>query len=86
MSHGTNDSRKYGSNGTGPGRNVQVSGPVGATIWQQGLGGDRGDSQGPDGVPPLFGATDHRDDGEKKGSQRGVLPDPDGIFISILTC
>ena len=74
MSHGTNDSRKYGSNGTGPGRNVQVSGPVGATIWQQGLGGDRGDSQGPDRVPPPGGAMDHGDDRKTQGRRRVGVP------------
>ena len=35
-------------------------------MWQLGLGGDWGDDQGPDGIPPSGGATDHRNDGEMR--------------------
>ena len=34
------------------------------------MGGEWGDAQGPDGVTPPGGATDHRDDGEKWGRRR----------------
>ena len=44
--------RKDGINGAGPGSNVQGGGTVGVTIWKRELGGDRGDAQGPDGIPP----------------------------------
>ena len=43
--------RKDGSNGVGPGSNVQGGGAVGVTLWKLELGGDRGDAQGPDGIP-----------------------------------
>ena len=35
-------SRKVGSNGVGPGSNVQGGGAVGVTLWKQELVGDRG--------------------------------------------
>ena len=44
--------RKDGRNCAVPGRNVQGGGAVGVTIWKQELGGDWGDAQGPDGIPP----------------------------------
>ena len=62
--------RKENSNGAGPGRNVQGGGAVGINLWKKELGGDRGDAQGPDGVPPLGGAKDHRDDGKTWGRRR----------------
>ena len=34
------------------------------------MGGDRGDAQGPDGIPPSSSATYHRDDGETWGLRR----------------
>ena len=54
---------KEGSNDAGPGSNVQGSGASGVTIWKQELSGDRGDSQGPDGILPSGGTPDNRDDG-----------------------
>ena len=36
--------------------------------------GDRGDSQGPGGVPPLGGPMDHGDDGKKRGRRRVGVP------------
>ena len=63
-------SRKDGINGAGPGSNVQGVGAVGVTLWKRELGGDRVDSQGPDGVPPSGGATDHRDDRKTIGRRR----------------
>ena len=56
-------SRKYRSNSEVPGRNVQGGGAVGTNIWKRDLGGDRGDYQGPDGIPPAGGAKDHGGDG-----------------------
>ena len=38
------------------------------------MGGDRGDVQGSDGIPPSGGATDHGDDGETRGSRRLGVP------------
>ena len=40
------------------------------TLWNQEMGGDQGDVQGPDGVPPSGGAMDHGDDGETRGRRR----------------
>ena len=58
------------SNSAGPGRNLQVSGAVGVTLWKRELGGDRGDAQGSVSVPPSGGATDHGDDGGTWGRRR----------------
>ena len=74
VGHDSEGDRKDGSNGAGPGRNINVGGTVGAIIWQRYLGGDWGDAQGPNGVPPLVGATDHRDDGETRGRRRVGIP------------
>ena len=38
------------------------------------MGGDWGDDPGPDGIPPSGGATDHRNDGEVRGTQRVGVP------------
>ena len=74
VGHGIKGDRKGGINSVVPGSDVQGGDAVGAIIWQQDLGGDRWDAQGPDRVPPLCGATDHRDDGETRGRRRvGVL-------------
>ena len=51
------------SNGAGPGSNIQGGCEVGITLWKQELGGDQGDAQGPDGIPPSGGTPDHRDNG-----------------------
>ena len=67
VAHDSKGARKDGRNGTGPGRDVQGDGIVGAIIWQQELGGDREDAQDPDGVPPSGGDTDHGDYGETWG-------------------
>ena len=79
MGHDSKSTRKDGSNGAGPGRNVHSGGAVSANIWKIELGGDRGDAQGTDGVPPSGGATDHGDDGETKGRQRVKLPIDRGV-------
>ena len=42
---------------------------VGAVIWKREMGVDQGDAQGPDGISPLGGATDHGYDGETQGSK-----------------
>ena len=59
MGHDSKGARKYGNNSEGTGSYVQGGGAVGDIIWQRELGGDRGDAQGPDGVPTSGGATDH---------------------------
>ena len=64
VGHDSKDTGKDGSNGAVLGSNIQGSGAVGAIMWQQELGGDREDSQGPDGVPSSGGATDTRDYGK----------------------
>ena len=51
-------------NGAGPGIDVKCSGAVDVTICKQELVVDRGDAEGPDGVPPSVGTTDHGDEGE----------------------
>ena len=66
--------RKDGSNSEGPGSNVLGGGVVCVTIWKRYLGGDRGNAQGTDGVPPLSGATDNGDDGETWGRRRVGVP------------
>ena len=38
------------------------------------MGGDRGDAQGPGGVPTLGGIMDHGDDGETRGRRRVGVP------------
>ena len=74
VGHGIEGARKYGRNGAGLGSDVQGGGAVGAIIWQRGLGGEWGDAQGPDGVSPSGGTTDHGDDGKKRGRRRGGVP------------
>ena len=69
MGDDSEGSRKDGSNGVGPWSNVQGSGAVGDNLWKQYLGGDQIYSQGPDGIPPSGGATDHGDDKETWGQQ-----------------
>ena len=44
--------RKDGRNGAVVGSNVQGDVAFGVTLWKRELGIDRGDSQGPDGIPP----------------------------------
>ena len=60
--HGSKGAIKDGSNGAGPGGDVQGGCTVSAIICQQELGGDWGGFQVPDEVPPLGGATDYMDD------------------------
>ena len=72
--NGSEGSRKYGRNGTGPGRDVKDSGSVGAIIWQQELGGDWRDDQGPFRVPPSVRVKDHGDDKKKRGKRRMRIP------------
>ena len=74
VGHGSEGDRKEGSNGAVPGRNVQDGDVVGDIIWQKDLGGYRGDSRGPGGVPPPGGMTDHEDDGKKRGRRRVGVP------------
>ena len=45
-------SRKDGRNCAVPESNVQGGGAVIVTLWKRELGGDRGDAQGTDGIPP----------------------------------
>ena len=65
--------RKDRSNAAVPGSNVQCRGIVSVNLWKQDLGGDQGDAQGPDSVPPLGGVTDHGDDGKPWGTRRVEL-------------
>ena len=74
MGHDSKVARKDGRNGAVPGINVQGGGTFGAIIWQREMGGDRGDAQGPDGVPTSGGVTDHGDDGETRGRWRVRVP------------
>ena len=74
MGHGSEGDIKYARNGEDPGSNVQGGGTLGAIIWQQELGSDRGDAQGTGGVPPSGGATDHGYDGETRGRLRVGAP------------
>ena len=39
-------------NSVGTDSNVHDSVAVGVTLWKLELGGDRGDAQGPNGIPP----------------------------------
>ena len=66
MGHDSEVARKGGINGVDLGSDVKGGGAVGAIIWQQDLGCDQGDSQGPDSVPPSGGVTDHGDDGKRR--------------------
>ena len=66
--------RKDRSNGAVPESNVKGSKAVGDVIRQQDMGGHRRNSQGPDGVPSLGGATDHGDDGKTWGKSRLGVP------------
>ena len=63
-------SREDRSNGAGPGRNVQGSGAVSVTIQKRELGGERGDTQGPDVIPPLGGLMDQKDVRKTWGQRR----------------
>ena len=56
--------RTYKSNGAVPGRNTQGGSTVNVTLCKRELGGDQGDAQGPNGIPPYIGSMDHRDDGK----------------------
>ena len=67
------DSREDGSNGAVPGSDVQDIDVVCVTLCKRELGGDLGDAQGPDRVPPSGGATYHGDDGETWGRRRVVV-------------
>ena len=80
VGHDSESARKDRSNGAVLGSNVQCSGAIDGVIWQQDLGGDQGDAQGPDGVPTLGGATDHGDDIETRGRRRVVLPSGGGSY------
>ena len=71
--NGSKGYRTYGSKGTVPRSNLYCGGAVGAIVRQQEMGGDQGDAQGPGGVPPPGGATDHGDDVEMRGRRRVVL-------------
>ena len=73
MGHDSEGSIKDRSNGAGPGRNVQYGGSFGVTLCKRELGGDRVDAQGPDGVLPSDGATDHGDGGKTWGRRRVVV-------------
>ena len=68
--HGSEGARKDRINGVGPGRDVQGGGKVGAIIWQQDMGGDQGDTQGPYRVPLSGGVNDHGHDGEAQVRRR----------------
>ena len=72
--HDSEGDIKDGSNGAVPGINVQGGGAVSDIIWQREIGGDQGDAQGPDGVPPLGGVTDHGDDGKTQDRLRVGVP------------
>ena len=72
--HGGEGDRKDGRNGAVPGSYVQRGGPVGAITWQQEIGGDRGDAQGPGGVPPSGGVMVHRDDVKTQSRRRVGVP------------
>ena len=75
--------RKDRRNGALLGINVQGDGAFGVTLWKRELGGDWGDAQGPDGIPPSGGATYHGDDREMWGRQRvGVSNGRGGDGIS----
>ena len=78
VGHYSEGTRNDGTNGAGLGRNVQGGGAVGAVVWQQDLGGYRGDNQGPDGIPPLGGMTDHGDDVKTGGRRRVEVPSVTG--------
>ena len=70
VGHDSEGSRKDGSNGEGPGNNVQGGGALSVTIWKIDLGGDREYAQCPEGVSLSVGVTDHRDDSETLGRRR----------------
>ena len=63
VGHGSRGSREDGSN-------VKGSGEVCINIWNRELGGDQVDAQGPDGIPPSGGATNHGYGGETWGRRR----------------
>ena len=81
--HGSEGAIKYRRNGVGPGSNVQGGGTFGAIIWQQKLGGDWVDAQGPGRVTPSDGTTDHRGDGKMRGRWRVVVPLGSGGNVSL---
>ena len=70
VGHVSEGTRKDGSSDEGTGRNVQCGGTVGVIIWQRDLGGNRVDDQGPDGISPSGGTTNHGDDRETQGRWR----------------
>ena len=72
VGHDSKGARKNGSNGAGPGRNLQGGGAVCDVIWKREMVGDYLYTQGPDGVPPSGGATD-RGVGGKTWGRRRVL-------------
>ena len=63
MGNGSKGAGKDRRNYACPGIDVQGGGAVGDIVWQKDLGDDGGYTEGPGGVPPLGGATDHGDDG-----------------------
>ena len=74
VGNGSKGAGNDGSNGAGPGSDVQGGGAVGVIVRQRELSGDRGDSQGPGVILPLGGATDHGDDVKTRGRRRVGVP------------
>ena len=70
VGNGIKSAVKDGSNGAGLGRDVTVSGAVGALVRQKNMCGDRRYVQCLGGVPILGDVTDNGDDGEMRGRQR----------------
>ena len=62
MGHGSKGAIKDRSNSASPGIDIQGGDTVSAIIWQRDLGGDRVDDQGPGGITPSGGTTNHWDD------------------------
>ena len=74
VGNGSKGAGNDGSNGAGPGSDVQGGGAVGVIVRQRELSGDRGDSQGPGVILPLGGATDHGRDVKTWDRRRVGLP------------
>ena len=74
VGHGSEGAKRDKRNSAGPGSDVQGGGAVSAIICQYKLGGDRVYAQGPDGVPPSGGTTDHGNDGKTRSMRRVGVP------------
>ena len=78
MENSSKGAGKDRSNDVVPGSDVQGVVVVGSIVCQQRMGNDRGDDQGPVGVPPPGGAMDYRAESKMWNRNRVGVPTGSG--------